>query len=182
MTLWTVPHEFPRPWSSPGENTGLGCHALLQGIFLIQGLNPGLLHCRWILYHLSHGSSLSMLLIYRSQSCRGKSLYVQKVETLNCNFHLQYVQFLLLRSSQETDASPPHCKKGALMKQQHLWKALGWWPLHTDCWMEDAAGKLDSLMSMEIQRNRRLVAALGYQKQVTGHSFLTEQRSLVKAI
>ena len=32
----------------PGKNTGEGCHALLQGIFLIWGSNPGLLHCRWI--------------------------------------------------------------------------------------------------------------------------------------
>ena len=39
---------------SPGKNTGVGCHALLQGIFLTQGLNPGLLHCRQILYCLSH--------------------------------------------------------------------------------------------------------------------------------
>ena len=32
------------PWNSPGKNTGVGYHALLQGIFPIQGLNPGLLH------------------------------------------------------------------------------------------------------------------------------------------
>ena len=32
---------------SPGKNTGVGCHALLQGIFSTQGSNPGLLHCRW---------------------------------------------------------------------------------------------------------------------------------------
>ena len=38
---------------SPGKNTGVGCHALLQGIFPTQGLNPGLLHSKWILYHLS---------------------------------------------------------------------------------------------------------------------------------
>ena len=42
------------PWDSPGKNTGVGCHALLQGFFLTQGSNPGLLHCRQILYHLSH--------------------------------------------------------------------------------------------------------------------------------
>jgi len=40
------------PWDSPGKNTGMDCHSLLQGIFLIQGLNPGLLHCRKMLYHL----------------------------------------------------------------------------------------------------------------------------------
>ena len=40
--------------ASPGKNTGVGCHALLQGIFPTQGSNPGLPHCRWILYCLSH--------------------------------------------------------------------------------------------------------------------------------
>ena len=52
---------------SPGKNTGVGCHALLQRIFPTQGLNPGLPHCRWIPCHLSHqgscqGSPLSFLL------------------------------------------------------------------------------------------------------------------------
>ena len=40
------------PWNSPGKNTGVGCHSLLQGIFLIQGSSLGLLHCSQILYHL----------------------------------------------------------------------------------------------------------------------------------
>ena len=40
-----------------GKNTGVGSHALLQGIFLTQGSNPGLLHCRRILYCLSHQRS-----------------------------------------------------------------------------------------------------------------------------
>ena len=39
---------------SPGKNTGAGCHSLLQSIFPTQGLNPGLLHCRQVLSHLSH--------------------------------------------------------------------------------------------------------------------------------
>ena len=42
---------------SPGKNAGVGCHALLQGLFPTQGLNPGLPHCRWILYQLSHKGS-----------------------------------------------------------------------------------------------------------------------------
>ena len=41
-----------------GKNTGVGGHALLQGIFPTKGSNPGLLHCRRILYHLSHQGSL----------------------------------------------------------------------------------------------------------------------------
>ena len=39
---------------SPGKYTGVGCHSLLQGIFPNQGSNPGLPHCKQILYHLSH--------------------------------------------------------------------------------------------------------------------------------
>ena len=41
----------------PGKNTGVGCHSLLQGIFPTQGLNSNLLHCRQILYCLSHQGS-----------------------------------------------------------------------------------------------------------------------------
>ena len=42
---------------SPGKNTGVGCYAFLQEIFPTQRSNPGLLHCRWILYRLSHQRS-----------------------------------------------------------------------------------------------------------------------------
>ena len=42
------------PWNSPGKNTGVGCHSFLHGIFLTQGLNLSPLHCRQILYRLSH--------------------------------------------------------------------------------------------------------------------------------
>ena len=48
------PHRLHTPWSSPGQNTGVGSHSLLQGIFPTQGSNPGLPHCRRILYQLSH--------------------------------------------------------------------------------------------------------------------------------
>ena len=51
------PHGLYSRWNSPGQNTGVGSLSLLQGIFPTQGLNPGLLHCRQILYQLSyHGS------------------------------------------------------------------------------------------------------------------------------
>ena len=49
------------PWNSPGQNTGVGCLSLLQGIFPTQGSNPGLPHCRRILYHLSHRGSPRIL-------------------------------------------------------------------------------------------------------------------------
>ena len=44
-------------WNSPSKNTGVGCYALLQGIFPNQGQNPGLLHCRQILHHFSYMGS-----------------------------------------------------------------------------------------------------------------------------
>ena len=47
------PHGLYRPWNSPGQNTGVGSLSLFQGIFPTQGSNPGLPHCRQILYELS---------------------------------------------------------------------------------------------------------------------------------
>ena len=48
------PPRLLSPWGFLGKNTRVGCHLLLQGIFPTQGSNPGLLHCRQILYRLSH--------------------------------------------------------------------------------------------------------------------------------
>ena len=56
-SLWPhglQPTRFSCPWNSPGKNTGVGLPFPSPGIFLTQGSNPGLLHCRQILYHLSH--------------------------------------------------------------------------------------------------------------------------------
>ena len=75
---------------SPGKNTGVGCHVLLQGIFPTQGLNPGLRHCRRVLYHLSHrrspyrlGYNVNIILI-----CTGK----QKTHFIGLEPKLQYLQ------------------------------------------------------------------------------------------
>ena len=53
--LWAA--SFPAEPPGKPKNTGVGSLSLLQGIFLTQGLNPGLLHCRRILYHLSYPGS-----------------------------------------------------------------------------------------------------------------------------
>ena len=55
------PHRLYSLWNFPGQNTGVGSLALLQGIFPTQGLNPGHLHCRRILYQLSHKGSPRIL-------------------------------------------------------------------------------------------------------------------------
>ena len=53
VTLWIVAHQAPLS----GKNIGVGCHVLLQGIFLTQRSNPGLLYCRQFLYRLNHQRS-----------------------------------------------------------------------------------------------------------------------------
>ena len=72
------------PWESPGKNTGVGCHSLLQRVFPTQGLNPGLLHCRQILYHLNHQGSPE-LLIYTYQ-CLYRNIYRSNGKLLSIAF------------------------------------------------------------------------------------------------
>ena len=55
------PYGLYSPWNSPGQNTEEGSYSLLQGIFPTQGSNPGLPHCRQILYQLSHQGSPRIL-------------------------------------------------------------------------------------------------------------------------
>ena len=57
MSSSLQPHGLHSQWNSPGQNTGVGSLSLLQGIFPTQKSNPGLPHCRWILYQLSHKGS-----------------------------------------------------------------------------------------------------------------------------
>ena len=54
---WLQPARLLCPWNSLGKNTGVGCHFLLEGLFLTQGSNLCLLHCKKIIYHLSHQRS-----------------------------------------------------------------------------------------------------------------------------
>ena len=63
----------PCPWNSPGQNTGVGSLFLLQGIFPTQESNPGLLHCRRILYQLSHKGNPRVLQWIAYSFSRGSS-------------------------------------------------------------------------------------------------------------
>ena len=79
--LWPhglLPTRLLCPWDSPGKNTEVGCHALLQEIFLTQGLNSSLLRCRQILYPLSHlGSPPLVGMYWNKNTYAGTSLMVQ---------------------------------------------------------------------------------------------------------
>ena len=71
---WPVAHQAPLYRDSPGKNTGVGCHALLQGIFPTQGLNQGLLHIlHW------HEGSLPLAL-------PGKPEYPRAVKSMNSSW------------------------------------------------------------------------------------------------
>ena len=54
VTPWAVAHQAPLSVGFSDKNTGVGCHFLLRGVFLTQGLNPCFLRCRQMLYGLSH--------------------------------------------------------------------------------------------------------------------------------
>ena len=59
------------PWNSPwiSQNTGVGSLSLLQGIFPTQGSNPGLPHCRQILYQLSRKKPILTLICTQIETC-----------------------------------------------------------------------------------------------------------------
>ena len=68
---------------SPGRNTGVGCHALLQGIFPTERSNPGLPHCRLILYSLSHQGNSRILVWVAYLFSRGSS-WPRNQTTVSC--------------------------------------------------------------------------------------------------
>ena len=65
------------PWDFPGKHTGVGCHFPLQEIFPTQGLNPGLPHCRQMLYHLSHQRKPRQCIKKQGHSFADKGPYSQ---------------------------------------------------------------------------------------------------------
>ena len=77
------------PWASPGKNTGVGSHSLLQGIFPTQGSNPGLLHCRQIFYSLRHQGSQNGTM----WRCQGSNLgpHARKACALALSYIPQYI-------------------------------------------------------------------------------------------
>ena len=77
-------HELYSPWDSPGQNTGVSSLSLLQGIFPTQGSNPGLWHCRQVLYKLSHKGKSKNLQTSLSQAT---------AKTQDCLFLIILIRF-----------------------------------------------------------------------------------------
>ena len=94
-SLWPCglyPNRLLCPWNFPGENTGVGCHFLLQGIFLSQGLNLGFLHCQQIVYGLSYQGGPSSTTKHRSKSTIVSPLPPQHVSLLLLGYPLNLPQ------------------------------------------------------------------------------------------
>ena len=91
------PHGLYSPWNSPGQNTGVGNLSFLQGIVPTQRSNPGLPHCRWILYQPSHSVSVSRSVVPDSLRPHGLQPtrllcpwdFPGKVTGVGCHFLLQ---------------------------------------------------------------------------------------------
>ena len=113
--LTLSPHELYSPWNSPGQNTGMGSHSLLQGIFPTQGSNSGLPHCRRILYQLSRqGSS-------RNTEVGSLSLLRWVFWTQESNRGLLHCRQILYPPSYEgTPSNSPGSTLGACMQQEHI--------------------------------------------------------------
>ena len=106
------PHRLYSPWNSPGQNTGVGSRSLLQEIFLTQGSNPGLPHCRQILYQLSQqgkeltGKMLCTLGLHkflfipslRSPSLQTPERLQHHIPCLFCSSLIPSFQFLIIRA------------------------------------------------------------------------------------
>ena len=87
------------PWDFPSKSTEVGCHFLLQRIFLTQGLNLGLPHCRQALYCLSHQGSLSAIKVMSSAYLR-LLIFLQAIFNPLCDssssaFRIMYSKYKL---------------------------------------------------------------------------------------
>ena len=96
-SLW--PHKLYSPWNSPDQDTGVGSLSLLQGIFPTQGSSPGLPHCRWILYQLSHKESPRILewVAYPFSSGSSQPRNLTNQGLLHCRQILYQMSYLFLK-------------------------------------------------------------------------------------
>ena len=109
------PHGLYSPWNSLGHNTGLGSLSLLQGIFPTQGSNPGLQHCRWILFQLSHQGS-PRILEWVAYRCSSRSSWPRNRTRVSCIAGGLFTNWAI-REAQYTSKD---LKQGLICRQMNL--------------------------------------------------------------
>ena len=113
-------------WNSPGKNTGVDCHSLLQRIFLTQGLNSGLLHCRQILYHLSYREVLKVKVAQLCPTLCDTMYYI--VPGIPQDRILEWVAFPVSRgSSQPRDRTQVSHISWGFFTAKVTWEAQEYW-------------------------------------------------------
>ena len=110
------PIRLFHPWDFPGKRTGVGCHFLLQRIFLTQVLNPGLPHCRQTLHYLSHQGNPMVNYLNQSNNFICSSfwitlptlhfIYVQTSFAKQCFEIPEYRNYLILHKNWKTVSYP----------------------------------------------------------------------------
>ena len=119
-------HGLYSPWDS-GQNTGVGSLSLLQGIFPTQGSNPGLSHCRWILYQLSHkGSPIMGKGLLNNYPRNKKRQQGAKLKGRREKGHLPllaHIQLLKNKTKQKTNqANNALIRLYPLLSEDHPWR------------------------------------------------------------
>ena len=95
---------------SSGKNTGVGCLALLQGIFPTQGSNPGLPHCKQIIYCMSHQGSLKgtqQVVLKEARLLENILIFIAWVFKVWLDLALQVTYSACLILCDSMDCSPP---------------------------------------------------------------------------
>ena len=151
-TPWTVPHtRLLRPRNFPDKNIGVGCHSHLQGIFLIQESNPGILHCKQIIYHLSYQRS-ALSSVRSVNSCGISIIHMSKFSRESKvwsirNYLLSTVVAQMVKSLPAMTQVRSLGWEDPLEKEMATHSSILAWRIP---WMEEPGG----LQSMESQRVR----------------------------
>ena len=102
-TPWTVAHHAALSMGFSRQEYWSGCHSLCQGIFLTQESNPGLLHCKQILYHLGHQGSPIL--------CIQEQIFIECILYIRCmKSTSECVQILILGSEEYRRLTEDKCR------------------------------------------------------------------------
>ena len=182
-TPWTVVCQALLSWDFPGKDTGVGSHYLLQGIFLTQGLNLGLLHCRQILYHLGHRFSsvqlLSHVRLCHPMDCSMPGFPVHHQLPELTQIHVHWVGDAIQPSHPLSSPSPPAFNLsqpqglfqwiGSLHQVPKYWsfsfsispskECSGWFPLGWTGWISLQSKGLSRVFSNTIVQKHQFFGA-----------------------